>query len=226
MYHHLCPMPISTDGVLLGAWADATDARRVLDIGTGCGLIALMIAQRYPLAEIDAIDIHEGAVKQATQNFSDSPWRNRLRCTHSDFFTFAKECGNNYDLIVSNPPFYTEDTLSPDKARANARNASSLPFQEMIAQSEKLLSNSGKLCIITPYSIRDEIESIAKSSGLNITRATLVKPKPDSAPHRVLWQLCHNLVSEPYIDELTIEISRHQYTQEYISLTQDFYLKM
>lgn len=226
MFHHLCPMPISTDGVLLGAWADVTEVHRVLDIGTGCGLIALMIAQRNSRAVIDAIDIHEGAVAQAKENFANSPWGDRMQCTNSDFFSFAKECKSTYDLIVSNPPFFTEDTMSPDKARANARNAVSMPFHKLIGYSKGLLAHSGKLCIITPYSIRDEIMSIAKSVGLSIIRATLVKPNPDSSPHRILWQLGNDSNKDQVIDEIAIEISRHQYTQEYISLTKDFYLKM
>lgn len=225
LHHNLCPMPISTDGVLLGAWVDVCDTKNVLDIGTGCGLIALMIAQRNQDAEIDAIDIHPGAIQQATQNFNESPWSNRLNCDLTDFLEYAVLTNKTFDLIVSNPPFYTEDTKSPDVARANAHNASSLPLNHLIDAAAKMLNPYGRLCLITPASIKDDIEEAALKAGLYVHRTTFVNPTPDLTPHRILWQL-GNEKRDKDIDELTIEISRHVYTQDYINLTKDFYLKM
>lgn len=218
-------MPISTDGVLVGACAEVNGAQRVLDIGTGCGLIALMIAQRNHEATIDAIDIHEGAVAQASLNFSTSPWADRLCAAKADFLDFAQSTSARYDLIVSNPPFYTEDTLSPNCDRANARNASSLPLNLLIKNCESLLTGDGKLCIITPYKIKDTITEIVQSTSLHVNNCLIVKGNPEANPGRIIWHMSRANTPTRF-SHLVIELARHSYTQEYINLTRDFYLKI
>lgn len=226
MCHDMCPMPISTDGVMLGAWADVKDAKTILDIGTGCGLIALMLAQRSKSARINAIDINADAVMQAEYNFARSPWSERLTCEKCDFLKFSDTCKVKYDLIVSNPPFYIEDTLSPNMDRATARNAKSLPLQLLVERCAKLLSENGMLCIITPFSAIPIIENAVDLTSLTINQRLFVKPTPDKSPHRVLWQIGKRNKIMTEDNEIAIELSRHKYTQEYINLTHEFYIKM
>lgn len=225
LHHHLCPMPITTDSVLVGACANVVNAKRVLDVGTGCGVIALMIAQRAPEAVIHAIDIHQGAVNQAALNFSLSPWASRLKASQADFCNFAATEGG-YNLIVSNPPYHTEATLSPDSHRANARNASSLPLELLIENSRALLAPDGELCIITPYKLRAEIVQLATAADLQVESCLIVKGNPTANPSRTIWHLKRSHSCATRYGHLTIEMARGEYTQQYIALTKDFYLKM
>lgn len=223
--HDLCPMPITTDSVLVGAAANASEARQVLDVGTGCGVIALMIAQRNPLAIIHAIDIHSDAVQQARQNFILSPWGNRLTAICDDFLAYASQSTQRYDLIVSNPPYFTEDTLSPDAQRASARNTVSLPLQSLIDGCQRLLNPNGILCLITPYSIGKSFAQMVKHAGMHVAQCLIVKGTPGAEPSRIVWHITHSHTTTRF-RHLVIELARGVYTPQYISLTHRFYLKM
>ena len=225
VYHHQCPMPITTDSVLVGACAYASEASQVLDVGTGCGVIALMIAQRNPVARIHAVDIHAAAVTQAQQNFNQSPWSNRLTAIKADFLEYAASTPHRYDLIVSNPPYFTEDTLSPDTNRANARNATALPLKSLIEGCKRLLTPNGSLCIITPYSTRNAFAQIVTDTLLHINGCLIVKGTPTVAPSRIIWHISP-LQKQVQFKHLVIELSRGVYTPEYTRLTREFYLKM
>ena len=225
VYHHQCPMPITTDSVLVGASAQCYGANSVLDVGTGCGVIALMIAQRNPVARIHAVDIHAAAVTQAQQNFDQSPWSNRLTAIKADFLEYAASTPHRYDLIVSNPPYFTEDTLSPDTNPANARNATALPLKSLIEGCKRLLTPNGSLCIITPYSSRNTFAQIVTDTLLHINGCLIVKGTPTVAPSRIIWHISP-LQKQVQFKHLVIELSRGVYTPEYTRLTREFYLKM
>ncbi len=218
-------MKVGTDGVLLGAWAPTENATSILDIGTGTGLIALMLAQRSDAQQIDAIEIEDDAFEQAVDNFENSDWADRLFCYHASLQEFADEMEAQYDLIVSNPPFYTDDFESPNNQRSLARFESALPFEELIASCVKLLAKNGQLALIIPFKEEEKVVKIALKNKLFPQKITRVKGTINTEIKRSLLLFSFQ-ENQPIIDELIIEISRHQYTDAYKALVKDFYLKM
>ena len=221
-----CAMKIGTDGVLLGAWSNI-DKRpfAILDIGSGTGLIALMLAQRSNAEMIDAIEIDGDAYEQSVENFERSPWADRLYCYHAGLDEFVDELDEKYDLIVSNPPFYSEEVSSGNEARDIARQNSALPFDELLDGVSKLLEDEGIFSTIIPYKEEEAFIKMASTFNLFPNRITRVKGTPSSEIKRSLLEFSF---SENFMDisELTIEEERHQYTSKYIELTKEFYLKM
>lgn len=221
-----CAMKVGTDGVLLGAWTSLENKpESILDIGAGTGLIALQLAQRSTAEVIDAIEIEEGAYEQCVENFETSPWADRLFCYHAGLDEFVQEMDEKYDLIVSNPPFYAEEVSSGDSSRDRARQTTSLPFEELLEGVSQLLSSDGLFSIILPFKEEAKFVEMASQYNLFPNRITRVKGNPESESKRSLMEFGfkESAVAE---DELIIEMERHEYTSEYISLTKDFYLKM
>lgn len=222
-----CAMKIGTDGVLLGAWAPIeNNPFSILDIGTGTGIIALMLAQRSGAEQIDALEIDEDAYEQATDNFENSPWNDRLFCYHAGLDEFIEEPEDEYDLIVSNPPFYSEDYKTENEQRDLARFQDAMPFAELIEATDLLLSENGIFAVIIPFKEEKRFLNIALEFELYPTKITRVKGTPTSEIKRSLLAFSRNENSKIETDELIIEIDRHIYTPEYIELTKEFYLKM
>lgn len=222
-----CAMKIGTDGVLLGAWTPIPENTfSVLDIGAGTGIIALMIAQRSFAEQIDALEIDEEAYEQAVDNFENSPWSDRLFCFHAGLDEFVEEPEDEYDLIVSNPPFYTEDYKTESEQRDLARFADAMPFEELIEAAALLLSENGIFSVIIPYKEEEKFIALAKEFDLFPIKITRVKGTPTTEIKRSLLAFSRNESENFPVDELIIETSRHIYTEEYIALTRDFYLKM
>lgn len=220
-------MKVGTDGVLLGAWAPINhNPYSVLDIGTGTGIIALMVAQRTQADQIDALEIEEDAYEQAVDNFENSPWGDRLFCFHAGLDEFIEEPEDEYDLIVSNPPFYVEDYKTQNEQRDLARFQDAMPFEEIAKAADLLLSENGMLAVIIPFKEEEKFIALAKQYELYPVKITRVKGTPTSTVKRSLLAFSRNENPEIETDELTIEIDRHVYTPEYIELTKDFYLKM
>lgn len=223
-----CAMKIGTDGVLLGAWSSLRhDPVSILDIGTGTGVIALMLAQRSTAELIDALEIDEDAYEQAVENFENSDWGDRLFCYHAAFDEFVEEMQDEdkYELIVSNPPFYSADYSSGDAKRDQARFAEALPFEELLEGVSLLLSKRGRFSVIIPFSEEERFLSLAAKFKLFAKRITRVKGTTDSEIKRSLLEMAF-LEGKPKVEELVIETARHEYTPEYIELVKDFYLKM
>lgn len=221
-----CAMKIGTDGVLLGAWVPLDhNIHSILDIGTGTGVIGLMLAQRSAAGVIDGIEIDADAYEQAVENFESSLWGDRLFCYHASFQEFVVEMDEEYDLIITNPPFFTENFKTQDKQRDLARFEDALPFEHIIGGSVQLLSESGKVAMIIPYKEEERLLKLANQAGLFPERITRVKGTPSTEIKRSLLLLSFES-QDPIIDTLIIEKERHQYTQEYMALTSDFYLKM
>lgn len=219
-------MKIGTDGVLLGAWTSLENQpKAILDIGAGTGLIALMLAQKSDATTIDALEIDADAYEQCTENFESSPWGDRLFCYHAGLDEFVADIENKYDLIVSNPPFYSEEVTSGDASRDQARQNQSLPFEELVAGVYHLLSEEGFFSTIIPFKEEEDFLKLASCFGLVPQRITRVKGNPYSEIKRSLLEFGF-MKTDVIIDELIIEEERQQYTDAYKALTQDFYLKM
>ncbi|TMM58398.1 methyltransferase [Maribacter algarum] len=221
-----CAMKIGTDGVLLGAWATIeNEPNSILDIGAGTGLLSLMLAQRSLVENIEALEIDENAYEQCVENFEASPWADRLFCYHAGLDEFIEEIEEPYDLIISNPPFYSEDVSSGNPSRDTARQNQSLPFDELLEGVSKLLSKDGLFATIIPHKEEKSFVEMANSYGLFLNRVLRVKGNPSAEIKRSLLEFSfkEEKVSE---DELTIEINRHEYTFDYQELTKAFYLKM
>lgn len=221
-----CAMKIGTDSVLLGAWTDV-DAHpySILDIGAGTGVLALMLAQRSGAQLIDAIEIDDDAYEQCVDNFETSPWGDRLFCYHAALEEFVDEIDDKYDLIISNPPFYIDTYKSNSKQRDLARFTDAMPFRQLIESVSKLLSENGRFSVIVPISEENEIIVLASKEHLFPNRILRVKGAPHSEIKRSLLEFSFQETSI-IPKELIIETARHQYTDDYIELTKDFYLKM
>lgn len=222
-----CAMKIGTDGVLLGAWTPiGNNPFSILDIGTGTGIIALMLAQRSAAEQIDALDIDENAFEQATDNFENSPFNDRLFCFHAGLDEFVEEPEVEYDLIVSNPPFYSEDYKSNNEQRDLARFQDAMPFEDLIEAVDLLLSENGIFSVIIPFNEEDRFIELCANVELFPIKITRVKGAKNTKIIRSLLAFKRYELAVLTSDELTIEISRHEYTPEYIELTKDFYWKM
>lgn len=215
-------MKVGTDGVLLGAWANFEQPKSILDIGSGTGLISLMMAQRYPNAEITAIEINENAFQETQFNFSESTFSDRCMAIHSSIQNFTTD--KTFDFIVSNPPFFKR-THSEESARNLARQHNSLSFNDLLFHTEKLLNSKGRAAFILPFESETEFRKIAENLGLFIEKVTRVKGNQNTAFKRSLLLLSRNF-KEIEEDELIIENDRNVYTDKYIQLTKEFYLKM
>ena len=221
-----CAMKVGTDGVLLGAWTQLqNEPDSILDIGAGTGLIALMLAQRSPAETIDAIEIDDAAYEQCVENFEVSAWKDRLFCYHASLAEFIEEVEEQYDLITSNPPFYSEAQTGISLSRARSRQSQFLPFEELLKGVSLLLSPNGCFNTIIPCSEEKNFIKIATGFELYPFKITRVKGNQDVAAKRSLLAFKRQKLELIY-DELVIELGRHEFTSEYISLTQDFYLKM
>ena len=221
-----CEMKVGTDAVLLGAWS-ALDhmPNTILDIGSGTGILALIMAQRSTAELIDALEIDADAYEQCVHNFETSDWGDRLFCYHASLDEFVGEIEDTYDLIISNPPFYTDHFKSRNEARNKARFEDALPFEELLTSVSKLLSVTGQLNVIIPFSEEINFISLAKNVDLYPIRILRVRGLEESPVKRSLISFTFQ-ENKIEVSELTIEITRHHYTHDYINLTKDFYLKL
>lgn len=225
VWHDRCAMKVGTDGVLLGAWADASGATRILDVGTGTGLIALMLAQRSD-ARIDAIDIDEAACGQAKDNIRNSPFAGRIEVTPLALAAYRQTFSLFYDLIVSNPPYFTDSLKCPDTKRTLARHTDTLPLRNLLRDSRALLTPQGRLALILPYDQREYLQICCGEEAFFVSRETAVRPTPGACPKRLLVELSLQPVANPLSTQLTIEVERHRYTPEFSELVQAFYLRL
>ncbi len=222
-------MKVGTDGILLGAWcresSDETEPRRILDIGTGTGLVALMLAQQFPHAIIDAIEIDDGAYEQAAENFHASAWSERLHAIHGCVLHYVSE--NPYTLITSNPPWFSDSLKSASAGRNVARHDDRLNRIDLLAAVNRLLASDGRFCTILPAPAGQEFIRRAECSGLYCRRSCDIRPTPDKALSRLLLEFGRTAqVGAPVQESLTVETAtRHVYTAEFCKLTREFYLK-
>lgn len=226
-------MKIGTDAVLLGAWASVSKQPfAALDIGAGTGILSLMLAQRCDAEVIDALEIDELAYEQCVENFEASPWSDRLFCYHADLAEFTEEIDDKYDLIVCNPPFYAEDYKTENAQRDLARFQDAMPFEHLLDSVSKLLIEDGIFCTIIPFKEEAHFIALASSVNLKVNKITRVRGTKNTKIIRSLIEMsfcqptCSTDKSAINSNELVIENTRHDYTENYIKLTKDFYIKM
>ncbi|MEW6470265.1 MAG: methyltransferase [Bacteroidota bacterium] len=219
-----CAMKVGTDAVLLGAWADPKGAKNILDIGTGTGIIALMLAQRSG-ALIDALDIDENACLQARENVSNCPWKERINVIHSSAQDYSLRSAKKYDLIISNPPYFEASTKALEQKRTVARHNDMLPYCELLASVLNLLDSKGKFYVILPCKEGEHLRDMAAEKKLYLSKITRVRTRTDKTTEkRLLMQFSFE---QKHFSEDSIVIekdARHDYTDEYKQLTRDYYL--
>lgn len=219
-------MKIGTDGVLLGAWVSLKEHPfSILDIGAGTGVIALQMAQRSDAEIIDALEVDSSAHEQCVENFENSNWADRLFCYHASLQEFAEEVDDKYDLIISNPPFYSDNYKPENIARDVARFNHALPFEVLLQHVSYLLSEVGIFAVILPKKEEMNFLELAEGFHLYPKRICRVKGTPTSEEKRSLIELTFKK-GLPAVENLIVENSRHDYTEDYRGLVQDFYLKM
>jgi tRNA1Val (adenine37-N6)-methyltransferase len=218
-----CTMKVGTDAVLLGAWARTGNAANILDVGTGCGVIALMMAQKSN-ASIDAVETDGPSVMAASVNFSGSPWAARLRIIHDSFQSFSQQPGLSYDLVVSNPPFFTGHLLSPNPSRNTIRHTLQLSHDELLAGVTLILNEAGKLAIILPHREARAFRERGAISRLFLLRQCDVISRDGRDPVRSMLELGKQRCVKPLYETLVMRDSNGAYTADYLGLIRDFYL--
>lgn len=216
-------MKVGIDGVLLGAWTSVNDCRQMLDVGTGTGLIALMVAQRSA-AHVTAVEIEKKAAEEAARNVQASPWASRLDVKHCSLQRFVASGPQQFDRIISNPPYFTNGSKAASAERTLARHADSLPFAELLDASGKMLSLNGRLSLILPVEPALRFIDLAKSYRLHLVRLTRVMPHRQKQPHRYLMEFAR-FPGKLASDELPIRnVDGQSYSPEYKALCKAFYL--
>ena len=221
-----CSMKVGTDGVLLGAWADVSGTRQALDIGAGSGVIAIMLTQRSPELRATGVEIDEPSFHQAVSNMQQSPWSNRLEAVHSAIQDFSFSAEGKYDLVISNPPFFSGGTFSLNQDRNSVRHTIKLPHGDLLLSVQRLLSEDGRFCVILPYIEGLRFVELTATYKLHCTRMTEVLPRPGKPVERLLLQF-ERTFSELRKDTLLIHSGEGDaFSPEYTALTGDFYLNM
>jgi tRNA1Val (adenine37-N6)-methyltransferase len=221
--HDRCVHKVGTDGVLLGAWVDINQSKKILDVGTGTGVIALMLAQRSSSeTQIDAIDISSQDCVQAIENVAASPWPMKVSVHHSMFQKFES---GPYDLIVSNPPFFINSAKPPRVERSQARHTESLPPEELLYHSKRMLAPLGKLALILPANEAQDFISLANTQQWHCTRLCEFRARPNKPIERYLFEL-EQQYHPPQKESLVLYERDNTWSSDYVKVTQEFYLKI
>ncbi|MCB2220822.1 MAG: methyltransferase [Bacteroidetes bacterium] len=215
-------MKVNTDGVLLGAWAGVNGLDKILEVGTGCGIITLMLAQRFE-SEILAIDVDEGSIHDARYNFAISQWADQLFAIHADFRHFAKTSPHTFDMIVSNPPFFSKSLKSPHAHRNLSRHDQSLSYKELIEGASRVISEEGIFSVILPFAVFDEFNSIAENHGFYLARRLDIIPVEGKNKNRILVEYKYKKTSSVTSSSLVLFHPGHIPTEAYKILTGEFY---
>jgi tRNA1Val (adenine37-N6)-methyltransferase len=214
-------MKVGTDALLLGIWVSINDAICILDVGTGTGILALLAAARSN-AVIDAIELDEASIKEASQNFLHSSFNDRLHAFHDDFNHFAANSEKKYDLVISNPPFFINDMRSKEPIRNNARHGDSLSYRELCEGVGQILNPAGRFCLILPYDESKIFIEIAKKNELYVNRELVVFPKRGSQPNRICLELSLSESTEITSNKFIIREENSQFTEQYIHFFKDY----
>lgn len=222
IYQDKCAMKVGTDGVLLGSWAKHSNPKRILDAGTGTGLIALMLAQRFPSAIVDAIELDNEAAKQAKENVDKAKQGAKVRVLQGDLLEHSDAC--LYDLVVSNPPYFESSLLCDTQQRNMARHTAGLNYESLAQKAKELLNEGGVFAVVLPAEKASAFSKYCKSISFYLHNTTWIKTTPTKAPKRALLCFGFQAKTSETESELVVELKRHVYSGEYIELTKDFYL--
>lgn len=219
-------MKVSTDSIVLGAWVPVQGCRRILDIGTGTGILALMLAQRTGHdVQIDAVELDPAATGQAEENVNQSPWRERIRVIHHDILTYAAP---RYDLIITNPPYFQHGQTLPDAARQRARHTGELDHPGLLAAVQRLLAPDGQFALILPVDVAESFVSLAAGLDWTVQRRCAVETRRGKAPALVMLVLIRASITVVPVHEETLCLREadHRYSAEFTALADAFYLRM
>jgi len=223
LFHHRSTMKVGTDAVLLGIRTNLNGVGEVLDIGTGCGIIPLLLAARDTEVRVDAVDLDAASFKEASENFLRAPFANRLKAFHADIKCFIPEAGKKYDLVISNPPFFINDRRPQRTGRKLARHTDSLRYDQLVAAVLRFVKPEGRFSVVLPYRESKVFLDIAEQSGLHLHYRLLIFPKPCKEPNRVNLLLSFSatvLRTEKFI----IRNEDGSFTRQYLDTVKDFYL--
>ncbi|MFL2579264.1 MAG: tRNA1(Val) (adenine(37)-N6)-methyltransferase [Parvicellaceae bacterium] len=215
-------MKIGTDGILIASWVNVSKKFRALDIGSGTGIITIMLCQRNLNLELDSLELSANAIMDAKINIENCNWSDRIKLFHQDLKDFHPD--SNYDLIVSNPPYFKKSLQPSNSERSKARHQNDLKLEDILKFSNQNLTKDGSLNIILPFEQKKEAIEFAKKHGLNAIRECAVYPKPNKAPHRILIEFSRSENKQLIKESLVIEeAGRHNYSEDYKKLTREFY---
>jgi tRNA1Val (adenine37-N6)-methyltransferase len=219
VYHNRCAMKVGTDGVLLGAWVETGSAQRILDVGTGSGLIALILAQ-HSIARVDGVEFDKEAASQAAENISNSLWSDRMQIIESDFSNFSNGL---YDLIVSNPPYFRKSLKAPVKERNQARHTDTLSYETLVRKSASMLMSEGRFAVVLPFDVADVFEDMCWQQKLYTSKRCEVSSIEGQAPKRVLLEFSRfrKTIERTF---LALSTPDHQQSIAFSELTADLYL--
>jgi len=218
-------MKVGTDAVLLGTWTDLSNSKKILDVGTGSGVIALMLAQRSE-ARITAIDIHSESIRDASENIRNSPWHNRLSVLHTSLQNYVKTSKTQFDLIISNPPFFSNSLKSESENNKLSKHDKELTHEELLSGASKLLDSKGRFCVILPASEAENFKVLALIENLYCSKELEIIPKNNKKPNRLILEFTFIRPKKKSKTDLCIRNSDDSYTEQYIDLTKEFYLNL
>ena len=223
LFHHRSTMKIGTDAILLARWVDVNENDEVLDIGTGCGLIPLMLAQKG-VKSVDAVEIDKDSCDEAAQNFSNSAWKSQLFAINDDVKDYADSCTKKYDLIVSNPPFFFGDNI-PEKAKKGlARHTNTLSYNDLLISVKKLLKPEGRFALVLPARESKTFLKDAENQGFYLKKEMKIVPIEGKEPNRINMQLVVNQVDKIESEIFVLRNQDHSFTKDYKEFLKDYYL--
>ncbi len=223
MFHHRSTMKVGTDAVLLAIWTDLHGTEDVLDVGTGCGIIPLLLAARNATIKADAVELDLASFEEAAENFANSPFAKRLQAYHTDVNRFDPPAGKKYDLIISNPPFFINDYRPKQKKRQFTRHADSLSYSQLVNVAMRLMKPNGRFALVLPYKESKVFLQLALKSGLYLQGQMLIFPKPCKEPNRINLLLGLSASSEK-TEKLIIRNEKGNFTKEYMNMVKNYYL--
>lgn len=223
LFHHRSTMKIGTDAILLARWIEVSENDNVLDIGTGCGLIPLMLAQKG-IKSADAVEIDKDSYEEAAQNFSNSAWKSQLIAINEDVKEYAAHCEKKYDLVVSNPPFFFGDNI-PEKAKKGlARHTNTLSYSDLLSAAKKIMKPSGRFALVLPARESKTFLKEAENQGFYLEKELLIVPIEGKEPNRINMQLVVNQVNNVDSETFVLRYPDHSFTKEYKDFLKDYYL--
>lgn len=223
LHHHRSTMKTGTDAVLLALWAPLEDVGQALDIGTGSGIISLLLAARSEKIRVDAVDLDTASAEEAKENFELSPFAGRLQAFRADVKDFALAVGKKYDLVISNPPFFINDHKPEKTGRKLARHTDSLSYAQLVAVAAKLLKPAGRFAVVLPYRESRMFVELAEGEGLFLQRQRLIFPRPCYEPNRVNL-LLGTSPARPITEKFVIRDEAGTFTPQYTDVVKNYYL--